>query len=264
MLATVRDVERILNEMMRPGLAEEWDNVGFLIGRADKTVKVILGALDFSREVCEQAIALKADMIVTHHPAIFTPMKSLTDRDWRNELVLRAAEHGIAVYSAHTNLDSVLGGVNDVLAKTLELENIESFNGEDGALQGIGRIGSLPEPLTLEAFIARVKCALRLEHVGVAGSCSSIKRVAVCGGSGMSFLDEVIAAGADIFVTGDVKYHAAQDAVAKGLTVIDAGHQGTELLVVNDFADRLALRLARANYDARVLVARETHVMRII
>jgi putative NIF3 family GTP cyclohydrolase 1 type 2 len=80
----------------------------------------------------------------------------------------------------------------------------------------------------------------------------------------MSFLDEVIAAGADIFVTGDVKYHAAQDAVAKGLTVIDAGHQGTELLVVNDFADRLALRLARANYDARVLVARETHVMRII
>lgn len=264
MLAAVRDVERVLDEMVRPGLAEAWDNVGFLIGRKEKTVKVILVALDFSQEVCEQAVTLKADMIVTHHPAIFTPMKSLTDTDWRSELVLRAAERGMAVYCAHTNLDSALGGVNDVLAKTLELENIESLRGEDEALQGIGRLGFLPEPLTLEAFIGRVKCSLRLNHVRVAGRCDKIKKVAVCGGSGMDFLEDVLRAGADVYVTGDVKYHAAQDAVARGLTVIDAGHQGTELPVVNDFADRLALRLARANYDAKVLVAKETPVLRTI
>ena len=139
---SVAKIARIMSEMVPARLAEDWDNVGLQVGHNDKEVKIILCALDFSAEVLEQAIQLHADIIITHHPAIFRGIKQFTDADWRTALLLEAARHDIAVYSAHTNLDSVTGGVNDVLASLLELENVEGLSGED-TLEGIGRIGTL-------------------------------------------------------------------------------------------------------------------------
>lgn len=260
---SAKDIVKIMSEMAPARLAEDWDNVGLQVGRNEKEVRVILCALDFSAEVLEQAMQLHADIIVTHHPAIFRGIKQLTDLDWRTALLLEAAREDIAVYSAHTNLDSVAGGVNDVLANLLELTNVEGFAGED-TLQGIGRIGVLKEATDLDAFAEKVKRVLKLKHVTVVPAGRKVHKVAVCGGSGMDFLDYAVQAGADTYVTGDVKYHDAQDAQGKHINLIDATHQATELPVINELADRLALRLSREGYTAKVLVAKETKLMQII
>ena len=260
---SVKDIAKILSEMAPARLAEDWDNVGLQVGRNEKEVRVILCALDFSAEVLEQATQLHADIIVTHHPAIFRGIKQLTDLDWRTALLLEAARKDIAVYSAHTNLDSVAGGVNDVLANLLELNNVEGFSEED-TLQGIGRIGALKEATDLDAFAEKVKRVLKLQHVTVVPAGRKVHKVAVCGGSGMDFLDYAVQAGADTYVTGDVKYHDAQDAQGKHINLIDATHQATELPVINELADRLALRLSREGYTAKVLVAKETKLLQII
>ena len=263
MYILVKDFVNIMSEMIPARLAEDWDNVGLQVGRNEKEVKVILCALDFSPEVLEQASQLHADIIVTHHPAIFRGIKQFTDQDWHSALLLEAARKDIAVYSAHTNLDSVAGGVNDVLAKLLNLENVEGLSGED-TLEGIGRIGVLKEAVELKVFAENVKKALRLEHVTVIPAGRPVRKVAVCGGSGMDFLDCAVQAGADTYVTGDVKYHDAQEAKGKHINLIDATHQGTELPVVNELADRLALRLSREGYTAKVLVAKETKLLQIV
>ncbi len=263
MYISVRDIVKIMNEMAPVQLAEDWDNVGLQVGRSEKEVKVILCALDFSPEVMEQAVQLHADILVTHHPAIFRGIKQLTDLDWRTSLLLEAAREDIAVYSAHTNLDRVAGGVSDILANLLNLENVESLSGEE-TLEGIGRIGVLKETLELPLFAEKVKNALKLKHVTVIPAGRKVHKVAVCGGSGMDFLDFAVRAGADTYVTGDIKYHDAQDAKGKHINLIDATHQGTELPVVNEMADRLALRLSREGYKAKVLVAKETDLMQIV
>ena len=259
----VKDIIKIMSEMAPARMAEDWDNVGLQVGRNEKEVKVILCALDFSAEVLEQAIQLRADIIVTHHPAIFRGIKQLTDLDWRTSLLLEAARKDIAVYSAHTNLDSVAGGVNDVLANLLELENVESLSGED-TLEGIGRTGILKESMDLNEFAEKVKKVLKLEHVTVVPAGRKVHKVAVCGGAGMDFLNDAVQADADTYVTGDIKYHDAQDARGKRINLIDATHQATELPVINELADRLALRLSREGYTAKVLVAKETKLLQII
>ena len=260
---TVKDISRIFGEMAPTRLAEEWDNVGLLAGRSEKEVKVILCALDFSAEVLEQAKKCHANIIITHHPAIFHGIKQLTDSDWRTALLMEAVRNDIAVYSAHTNLDSAAGGVNDVLAGLLELQNIEGLAGEE-SLEGIGRIGNLNETVELKAFVEKVKRVLMLEYVTVVSANRPVYKVAVCGGSGMDFLDRAAQAGADTYVTGDVKYHEAQEAFGKHINLIDASHQGTELPVVNEMADRLALRLSRDGYAVKVLVAKESLLLRTI
>ena len=259
----VKDFVKIMGEMAPARLAEDWDNVGLQLGRNEKEIRVILCALDFSAEVLEQAFQLHADIIVTHHPAIFHGIKQFTDRDWRTALLLEAARKDIAVYSAHTNLDSVAGGVNDVLANLLELQNVEGFSGED-SLEGIGRIGVLKEISDINVFAEKIKSVLKLKHVTVISAGRPVRKVAVCGGSGMDFLDCAVRAGADTYVTGDVKYHDAQEARGKHINLIDATHQGTELPVVNELADRLALRLSREGYTAKVLVAKETKLLQIV
>ena len=151
-----------------------------------------------------------------------------------------------------------------MLAEYLDLKNVEGLSGEEGALDGLGRIGVLEKAMELNRFAAKVKHDLGLEYVVTASAGRKVKRVAVCGGSGMDFLDQVVAAGADTYVTGDVKYHQAQDAIGKGINIIDAGHQGSELPVVNNWADRLALRLTRRELDIKVLVAKEQFLLKVM
>ena len=174
---SVAKIVKIMSEMAPARLAEDWDNVGLQVGHNEKEVKIILCALDFSAEVLEQAVQVHADIIITHHPAIFRGIKQLTDLDWRTALLLEAARHDIAVYSAHTNLDSVTGGVSDVLANLLELENVEGLSGED-TLEGIGRIAEAREAFrnrkaeaekSAEAWRACIPKALYPTSAGLAG-----------------------------------------------------------------------------------------------
>ena len=263
MYTSVKDISRILNEMAPSRLAENWDNVGLLVGRAEKEVRVILCALDFSEEVLIQAKNCHADIVITHHPIIFRGIKQLTDNDWRNALLMEAVRQDIAVYSAHTNLDSAAGGVNDVLAGLLNLQNVEGLAAGEDALEGIGRVGWLTEPVSLDVFAEKIKAVLKLEHVIAVPAGHSVHKVAICGGSGMDFLDCAVLAGADTYVTGDVKYHEAQEALGRNINLIDASHQGTELPVVNAIADRLALRLSREGCATKVLVAKESKLLQI-
>ena len=264
MSISLKQLCNIVNEMAPCYLAEEWDNVGLLVGRTEKEVKVVLCALDFSAEVLEQAKKNHADIVITHHPVIFRGIRRLTDGDWRNALLMDAVRNDIAVYSAHTNLDSAVGGVNDVLAGLLELENVEGLNGSEDSVEGIGRIGLLKEPVAFETFVKNVKRVLKLEHVTAVPAGRPVRKVAVCGGSGMDFLNNAVQAGADTYITGDVKYHEAQEALGKNINLIDGTHQATELPVVNEIADRLALRLSREGHSTKVLVAKETLLLQTV
>ena len=257
MLATVNDLVALLEELMPSNLAEDWDNVGLMLGRRGKTVKKILLALDLTKEVVEQAISQKADLIVTHHPAIFKKLKRVVDNDWQQDLLLTLAENGIAVYSAHTNLDCVSTGVNDVLAKLLKLEDTDVLDDSNG----LGRIGVVEE-MALADYAQLVKASLRADYVIVGDAGKPVHKVAVCGGAGSDLIDIALAKGADTLVTGDVKYHSAQQAVFSGLNIIDAGHQPTELPVLDKLADRLSLRLVERELDVVVNVAKETLVLR--
>ena len=257
MLATVNDLVELLEELMPSNLAEDWDNVGLMLGRKGKTVKKILLALDLSKEVVEQAVAQKIDLIITHHPAIFKKLKRVVDNDWQQDLLLTLAENGIAVYSAHTNLDCVSTGVNDVLAKFLKLENTEVLDDSNG----LGRIGVVEETSLME-YAQVVKTALKADYVVVGDAGRKVYKVAVCGGAGSDLIDLALAKGADTLVTGDVKYHSAQQAVFSGLNIIDAGHQPTELPVLEKLAERLSLRFVERDMDVVVNVARETLILR--
>ena len=261
MEATVNDIIKVMDGIAPPNLAEPWDNVGLLVGRSSNTVKKLMVALDVSPEVVEQAVEHKVQMLVTHHPVIFDPIKKMTDRSWQHKLLLDCAENKIAVYSAHTSLDSVLGGVNDVLAEKIGLLHTEVLVPAAGGEAGLGRVGCLHEPMTLQEFSEKIKTVLKLDNIIAGDAGRRVSKVAVCGGAGAEFIDEALAAGADTFVTGDVKYHTAQNAVYSGLNIIDATHQGTELPMINTLADRIALRLTAGGFNAQVLVAKESKIV---
>lgn len=264
MEATVNDIIKVMDGIAPPNLAEPWDNVGLLVGRSSNTVKKLMVALDVSPEVVEQAVEHKVQMLVTHHPVIFDPIKKMTDRSWQHKLLLDCAENKIAVYSAHTSLDSVLGGVNDVLAEKIGLLHTEVLVPAAGGEAGLGRVGCLHDPMTLQEFSEKIKTVLKLDNIIAGDAGRRVSKVAVCGGAGAEFIDEALAAGADTFVTGDVKYHAAQNAVYSGLNIIDATHQGTELPMINTLADRIALRLTSSGFNAQVLVAKESKILQYL
>ena len=264
MEATVNDIIKVMDGIAPPNLAEPWDNVGLLVGRSSNTVKKLMVALDVSPEVVEQAVEHKVQMLVTHHPVIFDPIKKMTDRSWQHKLLLDCAENKIAVYSAHTSLDSVLGGVNDVLAEKIGLLHTEVLVPAAGGEAGLGRVGCLHEPMTLQEFSEKIKTVLKLDNIIAGDAGRRVSKVAVCGGAGAEFIDEALAAGADTFVNGDVKYHTAQNAVYSGLNIIDATHQGTELPMINTLADRIALRLTAGGFNAQVLVAKESKILQYL
>lgn len=259
MSVNVADIIKIMEEIAPPAMAEDWDNVGLMLGRRCKAVKKLLLALDITGEVVQQAIAQKADMIITHHPLIFRGLKRVTDNEWQQELLLTLAEKGIAVYSAHTNLDCVSSGVNDVLAKKLHLDNVDVLDSDNG----LGRIGIVPA-CSLQEFAAMVKKILRADYVAVGDAGKQVHKVAVCGGAGSDLISLALLCGADTLITGDIKYHEAQQAVFSGLNVIDAGHQPTELPVMDDLADRLSQRFAQRNMNVVVNVASETLLLKHI
>ena len=222
-MSTVKEILDYCLSLAPKDWKEDWDNVGLLCGHADGQVRRCLVALDVTMAVAQEAAEWGAELIVSHHPLLFST-QALSDETPEGRLLLFLAEHRIAVVSLHTNLDSAPGGVNDVLAERLGLQNIRTF---DGSEYGIGRIGSVPEQ-DLLTFARFVKERLGAGDVRYADGGKPVNRVAVGGGSCMDFLPQALEAGCDTFVTGDVKYHQFQQAAALGVNLIDAGHFPTE------------------------------------
>ena len=243
-----QDVMQAMERIAPRRLAEAWDNPGLLIGSPADEVRKILVALDVREETIEQAIEDGCDLIVTHHPLIFRGVKAVRTDDATGRKIARLIRADIAVFAAHTNLDSAAGGVNDVLAERLGLVSpVSLVEGAADGEPGLGRIGELPAPLSLEDFAAFVKTHLELSALRVvcAGS-HAVHRVALCGGSGAEFIGRAAAKGADVYVTGDVKYHDAERAVGLGIHVLDAGHFATEQPIVASLAARLSNALGKA------------------
>ena len=257
-MATVADILQYIESIASPAMAESWDNVGLLCGRKAKEVKKILVALDPFRNVIEEAIAKDADLIVTHHPLIFGKALMAVNEDTETgRCLLTLIEHGIAAINAHTNLDLAPGGVNDILAQTLGLEDITVASpvGTDaqGNPYGLLRTGFVPEQ-PLERFLARTKDALQCRGLRYVNSGVPVRKVAVGGGSCASEMQEALDAGCDTFVTADVKYNQFRTAYEMGLNLIDAGHFHTE----NPTMPILAEKLQLAFPDAEVIFS-ENH-----
>ncbi len=232
-MITVQDVYDRLKELAPPAFREDWDNVGLLCGRDDRVPDRILIALDPFLDVAQEAADLGAQLIVTHHPLLFDT-KSVTDGDQIGKTLLFLIEHEISLICMHTNLDSAPGGVNDALAGALGLQDtaVLSPAGTDalGRSYGLGRVGSVPET-SLADFALHVKQRLGCAGLRYANAGRPVRRVAVCGGAGSSYLSLVRQLGCDTYVTGDVRYNGFWDAVDLGINLIDAGHFPTENVV---------------------------------
>jgi dinuclear metal center YbgI/SA1388 family protein len=355
----ISDIVGIINKMAPQSLAEEWDSVGLMVGDPTAAAARIMVALDGTSETVDAAINHRCQLLLTHHPFIFRPLKHITSLDPTGRLVLKAARHDLAVISLHTNFDIADGGMNDLLAERLgvrecrplrvtasenlvklvvfvpkgheekvrealfrfsgvigaysdcsfqcggtgtfkPLEGAKPFIGQVGTReyveesrievllqkrdlsaavaalvkahpyeepafdlfpllnkgmeQGLGRIGVLAEETTVSAFADEVKVRLGLAGIRFVGDgARPVRRVALCGGSGMSLLRDAQRQGADVLVTGDVKYHEARDAEALGVALIDGGHFGTEVPMVDSVAERMTAELATRRFEAEVI-----------
>lgn len=360
----LQDLTGLLNRLYPPALAESWDNVGLQVGDPQQEISRILIALDPSRAVIEQARHHLCQLVLTHHPLIFRPVKKITPQDATGHILFTAIQSGIAIFSAHTNLDSSANGLNDWLAARLGLEQtrplqppssgsllklvvyvpashqqqvadalfaagagtiggydrcsfytagtgtfrpgmaaspyvgtpgqdeqvdeirletvlprhlqqrvldrlFKSHPYEDVAFDlfalenqptqhGLGRIGLLPRPLELEAFATQIKQQLGCTTLRqVQGHTKTLRKAAVCSGSGASVLHEAARQGADVLVTGDLKYHEALTAQELGLSVIDAGHFATEQIVTTGLQQVLQQSLAGTDWHIDILTAQQ-------
>lgn len=223
-----------LEEVSPKSFAESWDNVGLLCGREEKEVSSIYIALDATKEVVEEARRLGVDMLLTHHPMIFKPLKQVSGKHFIGDKILTLAESGICYYAMHTNFDVM--GMADAVAEQLGLEErkVLSVTYEDElSKEGIGRVGALPVPMTLAECAEYVKNRCHIGQVKVYGMpAETIVMAAVCPGSGKSSIEDAVRAGADVLITGDIDHHEGIDAVEQGLAIIDAGHYGLEKIFV--------------------------------
>ncbi|MBM3664339.1 MAG: Nif3-like dinuclear metal center hexameric protein [Actinobacteria bacterium] len=234
-------------------LAEEWDNVGLMVGRRDRPVTRVIVALDLRAAVLDEAVAEGADLVLVHHPPIFPAMSAVTDARTAGALVLRAAEEQVAVVAAHTNLDSAAGGLNDQMAAALGITGTTPLmSGPDDPSVGLGRVGEVTLS-TLGALAAAAVAAYRPGGVntGMAGDPDlPVTRVAVCTGSGGSLVEAAREAGVHAYVTGDLKYHDAD--AAEGMGLVNIPHGVVEQHALAAWTPRLAEALAPAGVQVRV------------
>ena len=255
-----KDIIEIIERTYPRQAAMEWDNVGLLVGRTDKEVNSVLVALDLTDEVLKEAVESKVDMIVTHHPLIFAPLKKITNEHFIGNRVVNLLQHDISYYAMHTNYDVL--GMAQLAGDLFGLNSTEALDVTDAESQeGIGRIGDLEHTITLEACCKRVKESFALDAVKVFGDMKrEIKRVAISPGSGKSMLKAALAKKADVLITGDIDHHEGIDAVAQGTAIIDAGHYGLEHIFIKDMTEYLRDNLS----DVSVEKVAITHPFQII
>lgn len=251
-MAAVKEIFTYLDSIAPFHTQMDFDNAGLLLGHPEWEVGSVLVALDVTCEVAQEAARRKCGLIVSHHPVIFHPLKSVTPTDPTGKLVSLLLQRRIAVISAHTNLDVAQGGVNDALMDALGIPVkgiLEPMGELDGQPYGLGRWGVLQEEMTPAEFAKGVKRALHARGARAVLGKSPVRTVAVCGGAGGDLVARAAALGADAYVTADVKYHEFLEAKERGMTLIDGGHFATENVVVPVLQHRLAARFEREGVD---------------
>lgn len=233
------EVMQHLEKLSPVQFAESWDNVGLLVGRKGQEIHKIMVSLDASRAVVEEAKRQKVDMLVTHHPMIFKPVNRVTEDTVTGERILTLTENHIAYYAMHTNFD-IKGGMAELAAKKLSLlqcevlePTTETQNNGECVTEGIGRVGMLEEPMTLQECGAWIKEVFQLPMVMLYGDGNKpVHRVAISPGSGKSLIESAHKGNADVLITGDIGHHEGLDASDMGLGIIDATHYGLEHIFI--------------------------------
>ena len=228
----VKELVNFLFEIAPENLKEDYDNVGLLVGDENTEISGVLVALDCFSEVVNRAEELEANVIVTHHPVIFDPLKSVTEQS----LVYQLINKGISVISMHTNLDKAKGGVNDALCSALGLNGVKTVDTHEGFPIRIGQLTSPQNPYT---FAKTIKKALGGTVKFVAKEGKEIKTVAVCSGSGGDFIYDALRFGADALVTADIKHHLFIEAGENNISLYDAGHFNTEDVIIAPLCERI-------------------------
>ena len=243
----VNDVYQYLNSIAPVEMALETDNVGFLVGSGGADVSKILVTLDITGDVISEALDIGAELIIAHHPMFFS-LKCVTDEDIIGKRVIRLLAGGISAICMHTNLDAARGGVNDALAVTVGIADIdrdaEPLSNENrletGEVVSLGRVGYLKKACTMPEYLSFLKKALNVNGLRYHDAGRAVHKVAISSGAGGGEWDNAVKSGCDTFITADIKYHMFLDAKELGLNIIDGGHFSTENLVSKVLAEKLS------------------------
>jgi len=249
-MTAVREIIEYLEEIIPVTLAEDWDNVGFLLGDNEQEVTKIMTCLTLTRDVAEEAIRNEVDFVVTHHPLFFRPVQELTSQSVEGRTLLKLAAANVSVYSPHTGYDNVPGGINDQLAQKLELNSIvpirpfarlvSNEGQETDSILGAGRIGELQDSLRLYDWIAVMKEQLNLDHAHYVGDDNrTIRRIAIACGAAGEYLQEVHEQNCDLFVTGETSFHTCLEARQLGISLVLLGHYLSERPAMETLAKKL-------------------------
>lgn len=261
---SVGDALLAIEELWPESLAESWDTVGLVVGRPERSAAKILFAVDPTHDVISEALNWGADLVIVHHPLMMKPVNSVAASHFKGNAVHRLIEGGCALATVHTNGDSAVGGVSDVLADAFGLQDVQPLAKSADGLpeEGIGRVGNLTQGTTLGDFAGLVFSILPAVAGGVrvAGDRDAlVRRVAVCGGAGDSLFDEVRESGADVYVTADLRHHPvseAREAAGDGRPyLIDVSHFGSEWLWLTPAATALENVLADQGFTAEIRVS---------
>ena len=250
----------VMERLAPIGLAEDWDNAGLQIGHREKSVTRVMVALDPSMAVIKNACDKRTDLLITHHPLIFKPIRSLDLSSPLGKIVALVIKKDLSIFSAHTNLDSVNNGINDVLAEKIGLTDVTILDkvGEGNVTDseinsGLGRIGYLKEKMNLYQFADNMKSKLGLDCIKVVGDQNLVvEQVALCCGSGSSLVGKFFSSSAQVFVSGDLKYHDARDAEMLNRGLVDIGHFASEHLILDVLAEKIHQLLTQQKMEVWV------------
>lgn len=241
----VRDVAAIIEDYAPVALQEEYDNCGLNVGNYDDEVTGVLLCVDVTEAVLEEAVSKGANMIISHHPLLFHPLKCLTDSDAAQRITRRALIAGISLYAAHTNLDSTVGGMSHFLGHKLGLKGMSVLAPHsEGSVTGYGVLGELYVPMGAVEFLEFVRRELRCGCIRHSELCrSEVSFVALSTGSGGSFIRSAMARGADIFISADFRYNDFFIPDSK-LIVADVGHFESEYCAIDLLFDIITKKIS--------------------
>jgi len=239
-----KNIAAIIEELAPLNVQEPWDNAGFTVGNPATEVKGVLLCVDVTPEIIDEAVAKGANMVISHHPAIFDGLKRLTGVSHTERVVEKAIKNNILLYSAHTNLDSVPQGVNWAIAGQLGLTDVQVLSpGVAGNGTGSGVVGDLPKPIPIGEWIEFLKHTFSIPYVRHSRFCThGVQRIAVCGGSGAFLMDDAIQAGAHCFVSAEFKHHHFYEA-GNRILIADVGHYESEKCVLSIFFELLTKKM---------------------
>ncbi len=255
----LKDLTNIIEENYPIGLAYDWDNPGLILGDWTQNVDKVMVTLDVTEDVLNEAIECGCQCVISHHPLIFGGIKKIDTSSKNGRIILNAAQHNTALYAAHTNMDTAPGGINKKLSDMFHLKNSEIIEKNIAfAGAGLGCIGDI-DKISLRNFAILVKRILHTPYVRLSGNPDqTINRVAVGSGSCSELIPAAIGMGADVIVTGDLKYHTCLDYAGEDFSIIDAGHFPTEHIVGEMFADILK------NADVEVVCSSQRDIFKIV